>query len=261
MEIIALTSSVVLIISAVSQAANLSNKIIRLTQQASTADSRLQALKWRIRTEKLRSEEWCNNVVMNRTTIEPEGMTAVLEILVELREANDRISGRLNKYSFDKTTSVSRRLVTAAKWNNGGYDDAEDLADLMHDLNDCLVTLVPPLPSYSGPMHQDTQDNRSNAITPVSPAVDPSSERDHPISHTSPEIYSLYRGSVVALRALGSQDKPRIRRSWKPGIDSRFGVATSFETRPRHWMTFWQQRHAALPEAMSSPYLSTAWLF
>lgn len=256
MEIIGLTSSVVLIISAVSQAANLSNKIIRLRQQASTADSRLQTLKWRIRTEKVRSEEWCNNVVINRTIIEPEGMTAVLEILVELREANDRISGRLNKYSFDKTTSVSRRLVTAAKWDNGGYDDAKDLADLMQDLNDCLVTLVPPLPSYSGPMHQDTQDNRSNAITPVSPAVEPVSS-----SHTSPEIYSLYRGCIVALRALGSQDKPEDSSFMKAWHRFSLWGGNVFRDKAQALDDLLAAEARSIARGYIISYLSTAWLF
>jgi hypothetical protein len=192
-------ASVVLMLAAVNNGFRAINKLIKLTS-ASTADSRLDTIKWRAQTEKWKAEEWANNVAINKTPIEKDRLDLVNEITAQLNEASKKADIRLAKFSRGASGKITQRFISRYQWDAGGYDDCKDLADLMQALNEALRTLVPPLPSYpggfapaTGPRPQTSQDTPETTFpTPSTPTR---------------EIKNLWQACSSAMNVLGSQHR------------------------------------------------------
>ena len=199
-EVLGLISSIALILTAVDNSVKVVNKVIKLTS-ASTADSRLETLRWRVRTESWRVEEWANNVTFNQTAIKQDRLDLVDEIRQQLKEASNRVELRLAKFTRGAASSRPvQRLKSRYGWDAGGYDDCKDIADLMRALNEALVTLVPPLPSYPG---------RSADATGTAPRT--SQHIPEPLSSApsapTREIENLWQSCSRAMNVLGSQQR------------------------------------------------------
>ena len=175
MEARRIGASVVVLLAAESEAARCSMKLLEIKERGFTSDTnRLQSLIWRLHSERLRLLQWCNTVGLDgrNVRIDPDQMRVVEDMSGELRHATVRVAGRLDTFTVVETSSMRRRLRTAARWAGDGYDETRNMVDLMHALNELLVTRVPVLPAYSAMTRQDDRGNRAYSPAMASPDVE-----------------------------------------------------------------------------------------
>lgn len=197
-EVVGIFTTAVLILSVVSNVATFTSRITKLSASGHSADSRVETLKWRIITEKLKTEEWANNVTINGTEISPERMATVDEITGILAQTAKKASDRLDGFLLQSDRKTMQRIRSHYRWDSGGYDEVKDLADLMQALNEALRTLIPPLPSYPG---------MASPSAPTEDHVEASQPVGAPVLGQPRQIYMLFQACNDAMSTLGHQNR------------------------------------------------------
>lgn len=132
----------------------LTNNTIRLVEACKDVDDpKVELIQSKLMTQKSVIRRWANRFRAESANggwdIPPESMEDVDQILRRMMKYWERAQAKMAKIRHAPDGKMTSRVFIYRFWfANGGFQELKDLTDAMDAMNEALMFIAPPLPSY-----------------------------------------------------------------------------------------------------------------